>query len=73
MIRYSGAKMRSTQTFILRLFVDTDTKGELRGALQAVSADEVLTFTDEQALLALLHHMTGGESDQEQRPPHKEP
>jgi hypothetical protein len=57
--------MRTTQTFILRLFVDTEADQALRGALQAISDNEVHTFTDEQALLALLHRITSREFKEE--------
>lgn len=49
--------MRTIQTIILRLLIDTDRPLALRGTLNAVSENQMYQFTDEQSLLALLHHL----------------
>lgn len=46
--------MRTIQTLILRLLVDTDAPPTLRGAVQGVADSETHPFADEQALLGLL-------------------
>lgn len=46
--------MRVLKTFILRMLIDSETPHVLRGAVRAVADDEEYTFTDGQALLALL-------------------
>jgi len=51
--------MRTIQTFILRLLVDSSEPEALRGDLRPVPEGEAQPFPDEQALLALLHRMTG--------------
>ncbi len=48
--------MRTIQTFILRLFIDTDAPETLRGALQGIAESQAHSFTDEQALLNLLRY-----------------
>lgn len=49
--------MRMIQVFVLRLLLDSETPQVLRGSLQRVSESQTLPFSDEQALLALLHRM----------------
>lgn len=49
--------LRTTQTFVLRLLVDTDELEALRGVLHAVASGEEAPFTDATALLALLRQM----------------
>jgi len=49
--------MRTIQTFILRLLVDSSEPETLRGDLRPVPEGEAQPFPDEQALLALLHRM----------------
>ncbi|MGQ9583787.1 MAG: hypothetical protein ACUVXG_00125 [Anaerolineae bacterium] len=46
--------MRTVETFILRLLIDTDDPHALRGALRAVADDEERPFAGERALVALL-------------------
>lgn len=46
--------MRTIQTFILRLFSDSDEPETLRGALQAIAGSESYPFNDEQSLCSLL-------------------
>lgn len=53
--------VRTIHTLILRLFVDSDHPGALRGALYAVAEQaEPLPFRDEKALLAYLRHLAAG-------------
>jgi hypothetical protein len=49
--------MRTIQTFILRLFVDTDAPEMLRGALQNIAERQTYPFADEQALLVVLRQI----------------
>jgi hypothetical protein len=49
--------MRTIETYILRLLLDTEEPHTLRGAIRAVADDEEQTFADGQALLALLRRM----------------
>ncbi|HNT24523.1 MAG TPA: hypothetical protein PKM21_09165 [Anaerolineales bacterium] len=50
--------MRTVQTFILRLLVDSDHPDAVRGALQAANeAGEPLPFRDASALLLLLKRL----------------
>ena len=49
--------MHTTKTFILRLLINPDEPAVLRGALQQMPEGETQHFTDEQALLACLHHL----------------
>jgi hypothetical protein len=51
--------MRTIQTYILRLLVDTEEPLTVRGAIRAVADDEEQTFVDGQALLTLLHRISG--------------
>jgi hypothetical protein len=53
--------MRTVQTFILRLFLDSERPGAILGALRAVLESEEWAFTDEQSLLALLQQASTGE------------
>lgn len=46
--------MRTTHALILRLLVDTDEPGALRGVLRPVGDPGEHPFTDESSLLALL-------------------
>ncbi len=63
--------MRTIQTFVLRLLVDTEDPRALRGAVRCVSDDEEQTFADAQSLLALLRGMCQATDtdDVEQFPP----
>ncbi len=47
--------MRTIRTVILRLFIDSDTPGLLRGSLQPVGASTAVSFRGEQDLLELLN------------------
>ncbi len=50
--------VRTIQTFVLRLLVDTDHPEVIRGALQAMNeAQGTLTFQDEAALVSLLKRL----------------
>ena len=49
--------MRTIQTFVLRLLVNTEEPQALRGAVRCVSDNEERTFADAQSLLALLRGM----------------
>jgi len=49
--------MRTIQTFILRLLVDSSEPETLRGDLRAIPEGEAQPFPDEQALLALLRQI----------------
>jgi len=49
--------MRTSQTFVLRLLVDPDEPGTLRGNLSPVAGGETQPFADGPALLALLRRM----------------
>ena len=51
--------MRTIRTIILRLLVDTDQPQSLRGMMNAMPDDHPHPFTDEQTLLAQLHHIIG--------------
>jgi len=51
--------LRVIRTFILRLLVNSAEPQALRGDLRPVPEGEAQPFPDEQALLALLHRMTG--------------
>lgn len=57
--------MHTIQTFILRLWVDSENREKLRGALQLVADGETQPFSDEQALLAVLRQFLNRESDKE--------
>ena len=46
--------MRNTQTFILKVSVDPNEPGVLRGMLQTVANGEKRLFNDTQSLLAIL-------------------
>jgi len=52
--------MRTTHTFVLRLLVNSAEPEALRGDLRPLPEGEAQPFPDEQALLALLHRLTGG-------------
>jgi hypothetical protein len=52
-----GGFVRTIQTFILRLFVDTAEPEALRGALQPIPEAAAIPFAGEEALLALLHEL----------------
>jgi hypothetical protein len=47
--------MRSTQTFILRLLVDTRDAKQLRGSIRSVIDGEERLFSSDTTLLSLLH------------------
>ncbi len=49
--------MRRTQTFILRLLVDTECPNEMRGSLYSVADNAEYSFADAQELLAQLWRM----------------
>ncbi len=49
--------MRTIQTFILRLLIDPDEPGTLRGALQLVPEGDSRPFVGERELLAVLHRL----------------
>jgi hypothetical protein len=51
--------MRTIQTYILRLLVDSDEPHTVRGVIQAVADDEEQAFADGQALLTWLRRMSG--------------
>jgi hypothetical protein len=50
--------MRTIQTYILRLLLDTEDPHTVRGVIRAVADDEEQPFADDQALLILLHRMS---------------
>jgi len=50
--------MRTMQTYILRLLVDTETPHVVRGMIRAVEGDAEHAFGDGLALLALLCRMS---------------
>jgi hypothetical protein len=50
--------MRTTHTFVLRLWMDTDEPNEWRGTLHSVANDADYPFTDMQMLLDLLQQLT---------------
>jgi hypothetical protein len=49
--------MHTTQTFILRLFVDQDNPEILRGSMLAITQKKPQPFANEQMLAALLRQM----------------
>jgi len=49
--------VRTTKTFILRLLINSDDPGTLRGAVQQMPEGQVRQFTDGQALLASLQQL----------------
>jgi hypothetical protein len=57
--------MRTIQTYILRLLVDSDEPHTVRGAIRAVADGEEQAFADGQALLALLCRLYGQASSRE--------
>ncbi len=61
--------MRTIQTFVLKLMIDSADLERLRGSLQSVSGSQTYPFADEQALLALLHEFAArfGEADSAER------
>ncbi len=71
--------MHIIRTLILRLLIDPDEPGALRGSLQPVPAGEAQPFADEGALLAALRQVSrqaaepGGEDPAAGRPPPAEP
>ncbi len=57
--------MRLTRSFLLRLLIDPDCPGVLRGTLHVVADTQDYAFADERALLDLLHRqITRGAADQ---------
>lgn len=50
--------MRISQTFVLRLWIDSDKPEEIQGTLQGVMEDKVYPFSDAQVLLHLLQRIT---------------
>ncbi len=51
--------MRAVQTFVLKLLLDTERPGELRGLLCSVSDNAEYTFSDAESLLVLLRQFAG--------------
>lgn len=51
--------MRKAQVVILRLFLDSETPGVLRGMLQCIPEDDALSFAGEESLLAALRQIAG--------------
>jgi len=49
--------VRTVETFVLRMLIDTEEPNALRGAVRTVANDEEHPFADERALLALLRQM----------------
>jgi hypothetical protein len=49
--------VHTVETFILRLLIDPDEPGVLRGALRPMPEGKPHPFADEQALLACLHRL----------------
>jgi hypothetical protein len=50
--------VRVLKTFVLRLLIDSEAPHVLHGAVRAIADDEEYTFTDGQALLALLYEIS---------------
>ncbi len=50
--------MRTIQTFIVRLVVESEEPEAVRGVVRSITSDEEHTFTDGQMLLALLRQMS---------------
>ncbi len=70
--------MRIIRTFILRLLVDADEPGRLRGVLQPMPDGEARPFTDADELLAALRRAlasatTSATDDRPAPPPHASP
>ncbi len=68
--------MRTIQTFVLRLFVDTDEPNTLRGSLRLISNEAEYAFVDARGLLDLLQQLAApsaetpsAESDSATAPP----
>ncbi len=68
--------MRTIQTFVLRLFVDTDEPNTLRGSLRLISNEAEYAFVDARGLLDLLQQLAAppaeihpAESDSAAKPP----
>ncbi len=68
--------MRTIQTFVLRLFVDTDEPNTLRGSLRLISNEAEYAFVDARGLLDLLQQLaappaetSSAESDSTAEPP----
>jgi hypothetical protein len=58
--------LRTIQSFILRMMVDSDHPSLLRGSLQALHAQrEQWNFRDEVELLQLLKHLNVANSEQD--------
>lgn len=55
--------MRTTHTFVLRLWMDTDEPYRLRGTLHSIADDTDYPFANVLALLDLLRQMTSGAAD----------
>lgn len=49
--------MRIIQTFVLRLLLDTECPGELRGSLYCIADNSEYAFADAEALLAQLRQV----------------
>lgn len=49
--------MRTIWTFVLRVLVDSEEPGALRGSVRCVSDDGEYTFSNATVLLELLHHL----------------
>jgi len=50
--------VRTIQTFIVRLVVESDEPEAVRGVVRSITSDEEHTFTDGQTLLAWLRQMS---------------
>ena len=51
--------MNTVKTFILKLLVSSEPKGELRGSLEVVSKQRVYIFHSQEDLLQLLRQLGG--------------
>ncbi len=49
--------MRTIQTFVLRLLIDSDSPEALRGVIRSVTDNEEFHFVDGQTLLTLLRRL----------------
>jgi hypothetical protein len=53
--------MRTIQSFILRLLVDSDRPDMLHGSLRCVTDEYARPFMNERDLVILLHHLSAAE------------
>ena len=63
--------MRTINTIILRLLVDTDQPQALRGTLNAVVDGNLYSFADEKSLIKLLYRINCPNSDSGENDPWK--